>query len=534
MDGKDYFRPRGDITTILDLADRDGQDNTYFPIDAEASWFHSGELTEEKDPGKQASITQDAQKRGTMNTVHPTTLSIQEFPHRGPAEWGQRFTFELGTQNAGDLLHFVALQIKLNSWYNDHVINLLSKAEITLDPTQNPENALWTFANSIGTSLIDYAEFIVNDQTIERITGEFIRVIHDVGRDLNETFGIGTDAIGSIPYPYLYPTTVTNTAFNPRRPFPVETGTYLCILPFFFSRTKLKEAFPLLSCNDGNVRIDIKLRPFEQMVRNFVGYRASSMDTPLQKQVIFETTAGLDPFITTTADMAPAFRDVRILVGSSLTMGIMRNNFLRCPFEQMVKLVQPFHFDEPLKYLVSKPNANADTVDIQLPLELNHPVTELLWVFRRKAVRINNEWSNFSPTISFESRPNRRFPPWCKWATLRINGLEVISQDGDWFRKHMGQKHAGGLQSYASHIHGYSFSEYPDAHQPSGSANMSKASSVTLTLKVNVPIATPLHSLPYPCEFDPIEVGGWEVFVFAVYYNWLRFENGLCNRLFST
>ena len=40
MSSKDYFRPRGDITTVLDLTDRDAQDNTYFP--------HMNELNLEK------------------------------------------------------------------------------------------------------------------------------------------------------------------------------------------------------------------------------------------------------------------------------------------------------------------------------------------------------------------------------------------------------------------------------------------------------------------------------------------------------
>ena len=73
----------------------------------------------------------------------------------------------------------------------------------------------------------------------------------------------------------------------------------------------------------------------------------------------------------------------------------------------MVKLVQTFHFEEPLKYIVSKsnPNSNVYTVEIQLPLELNHPTVELLWVFRRKAVLVNNEWANFTPAIGLESSP---------------------------------------------------------------------------------------------------------------------------------
>jgi hypothetical protein len=72
--------------------------------------------------------------------------------------------------------------------------------------------------------------------------------------------------------------------------------------------------------------------------------------------------------------------------------------------------IQNFSFEEPLKYIVSKANANTDTVDIQLPLELNHPVSELVWVFRRKAVRVNNEWANFTPSIGLESTPDRFVP----------------------------------------------------------------------------------------------------------------------------
>ena len=33
-------RPRGDITTVIDIAPRDDQDDYFFPLDTEASWFH--------------------------------------------------------------------------------------------------------------------------------------------------------------------------------------------------------------------------------------------------------------------------------------------------------------------------------------------------------------------------------------------------------------------------------------------------------------------------------------------------------------
>ena len=528
MSSQDYFRPRGDITTILDLTDRDAQDNTYFPITTNKSWFHSGSgasaLSHTLPDGSAESIAPHTQ------TVYPTTLSIQEFPQRGPAEWGQKFTFELGSLPAGDLLQSVLLQIKLGSWYDNSVISRLTNATITTDPNQS----YWTYMNGMGIGLIEYADFIVNDQTIERITGEFIHSHLALDWDQNAQFGVRSDGIGSIPHSYLSPSVVQQTIFRPSRPYPTEDGTLFCVLPFFFLRTKLKEVFPLLSCNEGQVRVDIKFRPFDQVVRRSNGYRTSCTDTPLGQTVPFRTTATPSTTVNvTTLSQPPPFRDVRLVTATALTTGSLRDKFLRQPFEQMVKLVQNFSFEEPLKYLVSKANANTDTVDIRLPLELNHPVVELRWMFRRKAVMINNEWMNFTPSIGLESSPTTQYPSWLQTATIQINGSEVITAEGDWFRHHIASKHHGGITAYQGHVYGYSFAEDPQSHQPTGTANMSRATSVTLTLRVNQPMAKDRTTLSQPCQFDPVAVGGWEVFVFAVYYNWLRFENGICNRMFT-
>jgi hypothetical protein len=510
MSSNDYFRPRGDITTVLDLTDRDSQDNTFFPLDSEESWFH----------------------RGDHNTVFPSTLSIQEFPQRGPADWGQKLSFEIGSLPAGDLLQAIILQIKLNSWYNGNILSDLATAKITTD-TANYAEDYWTYMNSIGTGIIEYAEFIVNDQTIERITGEFIRTFLNLYGDINSIFGISSDGLGTVPVQYLSSPSVLQTSLNPSRPFPTEDGTIFCILPFFFLRTRLKEVFPLLSCNEGNVRIDVKLRPFNQVVRRYIGYRPDCNATPLNTDVTFLDTNTQNSITTQTTDCPPQFKDFRILTCCSLITGTLRNKFLHKPFEQLVKLVQTFNFEEPLKYIVSKPNPNSDMVEVQLPLELNHPVSEIIWVFRRKAVLINNEWSNFTPSIGLEANPDRVVPSWLNQATIRINGSEVISADGNWFREHINGAHKGGITAYNSHIYGYSFAKYPEEHQPSGTVNMSRTMSIMLNLRVNTPISKDITQLNPPCVFDQVSVGGWEVFVYAIHYNWLRFENGICNRIFT-
>jgi hypothetical protein len=515
MSAKDYFRPRGDITTVLDLTDRDSQDNTYFPITTDESWFH----------------------RGDNKTIYPSAVSVQEFTQRGPADWGQKFSFEIGALPAGDLLQSVILQFKVGSWYNGDIITKLAKGDITANigagVPNSTKNQYWTFMNSLGTSIIESAEFIVNEQTIEKISGEFIRTFFNVYADINNLIGIATDATGTTPVAYQAQGYVEQTELNPNRPFPTEDGTFFCILPFFFIRTRLSEVFPLLSCNENTVRVDVKLRTFDQVVRNYIGYREFCSQTPLNSDVSFNLVNTEGSITTKTAECAPPFRDFRIITVCPLISGSLREKFLHKPFEQMIKLVQTFHFEEPLKYIVSKPTPNAGTVEIQLPLELNHPVVEILWVFRRKGVLVNNEWSNFTPAIGLETNPNKVYPPWLDWATLRINGSEVISADGNWFREHIASAHRGGLITYNSYTYGYTFARYPDEHQPSGTANMSRATSITLNLRVNQPIIKDLTSLNPPCIFDPSVVNGWEVFVFAIHYNWIRFENGICNRMFT-
>lgn len=517
--GQDFVRPRGDITTVLDLVDRDSQDNTYFPLDADKSWFHA-----------------------EAGRTHPTAVSIQEFTQRGPAQWGGRFSFEIGSlAAAGDLLQSILLQVKLGHWYNPRVLYQLYRGELTTDtdPLVGFSEEYWTFCNSLGTCIVEYADFVVNEQRIERITGEWIRVWLTLNAERGTLVGVSADAVGAVPFASLGTlggagtAGGVGTAFDARRPYPVEDGTYYCLLPFFFLRTRLAETFPLLSCNEGSVRVDVKLRPFEDMVRRVLGFRRSCGDVPLGKMVSLVTTGGGGGAVVTsdTAVVAPEFRDFRIITTCVLLGAGLRQKFLRLPFEQLVKNVQVFSFEEPLKYLVTKRNALAgDVVEIQLPLELNHPVVELVWVLRRKGVRVNNEWANFTPVLEREGGWGKVYPSWLESATLRVNGQEMVSAEGDWFREHIANIHQGGYTAYQAGVYGYSFSRAPEAHQPSGSANMSRATSVSLALRVRTPMAS---ALPAGCVFDEEVVGGWEVFVFAVHYQWLRFQNGLCERLFT-
>jgi hypothetical protein len=190
---------------------------------------------------------------------------------------------------------------------------------------------------------------------------------------------------------------------------------------------------------------------------------------------------------------------------------------LRQPFERTFREIQQFNFTEPLKYLINK--TGDDSISVQLPLEANQPVEEIVWFLRRKgAITQNNDWVNYSATLEKDYDPIYcPLQPLLSSAKLQANGVDIIHQDETWFRSHISRAHRGGKISYDSFIYGYSFARHPGQHDPTGSINASRLNSLRLTLNV------------MPPKGDDTE---WEVCVFVFAFQWLRFGNGLCNKVF--
>jgi hypothetical protein len=103
-------------------------------------------------------------------------------------------------------------------------------------------------------------------------------------------------------------------------------------------------------------------------------------------------------------------------------------------------------------------------------------------------------------------------------ATIYINSTELITAEEQWFRKHIALSHLGGISAFNEYIYGYSFSENPGKHQPSGTANASRLQSIRLNLTVQPPGGT--------------DIQDWEVVVYVMRIEWLRFQNGIANRIY--
>ena len=478
--------PRGPATTLLDLVSRDIQDNILFPLNSTITRF-----------------TRD----DTIRTI-PMSSVLREHTFRGPAEFGQRFTFELGDINCGDLIQGIFIQVQLGDWFIDTVRQDLILGKFTYT---DPKNA-WTYINSLGSSILHEATFEVDDQVLEKITGDSINVVSLLFPDLNTQVGL-SDIEGH--------KSITDVKqWDGTRLLPTEDNWITVPLVFSMLRERITSTFPLIACREGTIRIRVSLKSFDEVVRIVSGSRASCEDTPLGKQYVLQDTGvtyNKRTMIRTSLE-APMLKNIQLLTYGVFVDGPYREMLIRQPFERPFREIQQFDFTEPLKYVVNK--SGTDMITIQLPLEANQPVEEIVWFLRRKAsIDLNNDWTNYSATLEKDYDPiYAPLQPLLQFAKIQANGMDVVSQDEKWFRSHIARAHKGGKIPYDAFIYGYSFARHPGEHDPTGTINASRLHSLRLTLDVKPP-------------------GGssdteWEVRVFVFAFQWLRFGNGICNKVF--
>jgi hypothetical protein len=491
-------RPLGDSTTVLDLADRDEMDDDMFPLTATKSWF-----------------TRDSSRR--YLNFSPV---IQEFVHKGSAEFGGRLVFEIGAVKACDLLFTVALQVRLGHWLPDNVVEALQCGTYTY---VNPDTA-WYYANGLGMAMIAKAEFMLDDQVLETVDGDFSNCFGLLFSDINTQFGAGIDAFARVPIQELNPSTYSET-----RVFPTTNGFISAILPFSFQRIRLRNGFPLASCREGTVRVAITLRPFNECVRIANGIRTGCNDTPLGKVFTFNT-GGVPATVNVTASSTvPQFADARLVTYGMMVDGKLRKAMIHAPFDRMYRELQTFRFTEPKKYVVNTPSNGV--VRLQFPIEVNGPIEEFIWFIRRKATAVNNEWTNYSNRVEseiFAANSDIYYPlqSMLVSANIQVNGISIIQAEGEFFRREVAKRHRGGIIAYSAFVYGYSFAQNPGRQNPSGWMNASRSSDVRIRMDIRP---------PPPDINDPDTMNmEFEVCIFSLAMNWVRFENGIVNKVFSS
>jgi Large eukaryotic DNA virus major capsid protein len=174
-------------------------------------------------------------------------------------------------------------------------------------------------------------------------------------------------------------------------------------------------------------------------------------------------------------------------------------------------------FTEPLKYLTS--TTDADLITVSLPLEaVNGPVREIIWFLRRKAAYQFNSWTNYGAYLENEIDPvYKPQRPLLTRAVLRVGAVVWADEEELWWRARGSLAHAGGVQVYNSYVYAYNFADKPALFGPSGSMNATRAE-----MRLDLTVAQPTG----------VDDKEWEVQVFVLTHNWMRFQNGMAEVLF--
>jgi hypothetical protein len=490
-DGYGTKQPRGGATTLLDLVTRDDQDYNFFPTNPGISRFT-------RDEG--------------LRTI-PFSTVFRESTFKGPADFGQMFMFDLDATTCGDLLQGLYVQVRLGDWLPDIVRERLRSG---LYEYQDPKTA-WTYANTMGLVLLKEATLEVDDQILEKITGDASNVVSRLFSDLNSSVG-GSETLGRKTIDEV-------KEFTGATLVPTEDAWITIPLAFSMLRERLTATFPLISCREGTVRVRVTFKAFSEVVRSNSGMRADCNDTILNKPShLYDLrfpNRGRIALTIPAIKVPPKMRHIQLLTHGIFLDGPYREALLRQPFERPFREIQQFDFTEPLKYVVNK--SGSDSITVQLPLEANQPIEEIVWFLRRKAaITVNNDWVNYSAVLEKDYDPVfSPLEPLLISAKLQGNGMDIVSQDEAWFRSHISRVHKGGRTPYNSFIYGYSFARTPGEHNPTGSINASRLNTLRLVLEVKPPVPT-----------ETTADTEWEVRVFVFAFQWLRFENGICNKLF--
>jgi hypothetical protein len=455
---------------VVSLIDRGGFDELVYPKDSKATLFQP-----------------------TFEPYHPFTTDVHVWPVAGAAEWGKRITFTVPQPWETDLISWVALRIKPIHWLP---MDAYYHLYVTKDWQYKDASSEWIWAKSLGSVAIAKAELEIDGVTVEQWSGDWINVWSRTALDCGKGIGIDDSVLG--------PQGGT------------EDGSVYCYLPFWFAK-HINVSYPLISTSKP-MRIHITLRPFHEVVRLAAQNKACD-ETPLGTSFeVLDLSVPFRYFRTVTVGLAtPTMEVAEMVCGTALIDGELRKAYRDYQHELLMNPVTEMRFGEPLKYTVGIPDGDCITIGLPL-LELNGPITQLIWVIRRRAVGMRADWTNYSATLDgdVDATWNPR-KPLLRRAQLLL-GTAVWFDEAESVVRQVGALPLeGGIRAYGNYIYCWNFSERPGAFDPRGSANASR-----VDMRLNLEIEQ-------PTDASGAVDKEWEVVVWATGINWMQFANGLPN-----
>lgn len=470
-------------------------------------------------------------KRHTNFSMEAFQLSYDAKP-----TYGSKTTFNI-TRYA-DLIYTMFLEIDLPQLYATYTVDPLYGGSDS-DFSKGIGNISWI--NNTGHGIIDYCDFLIGKQKIDRQYGEWMEIWTQLSQSESKKRGL-------------------DLLLNRNPDLQIQTGPFTLYIPlqFWFCRN-IGLALPLVALQYHPVELEVNFRPLEQLYtfgsNNY--YTATSDNTKILK--VFKAYPGQTPSLTNSSTQARivVFPDgSRYYVDPNSAIsgtGLTGNPYL-------ITMVQTIPVGYTTASIYIKPNGildtsyNTDISEVRLyvdyiyldtieqrefanakhrylieqvqfsgsqsitaganterfRLNFNLPVKELFWVNQLNDIFITNDLFNYSNTVN----PALTQGNIVANGQIYINGIERFSvRTGDYFR--LIQPYQKHTRSPNNFVYIYSFSLKPEEHQPSGCSNFSKIDTKELFLTMSPNISSQ------------------QLRVYALNYNILRIYSGMGGIAFS-
>lgn len=373
--------------------------------------------------------------------------------------------------------------------------------------SESSSYAYFAWVEKLGHSMIDYIDINIGGEKIDRHYGQWLDIWHELTGNKTQT-QLYNKLIGNVSE-----LTTFNQDIKP---------SYLVTVPlqFWFCRnTGL--AFPLIALRYNTVTLTIKFKKLEDCA-----YIEKNPDQ--------------------TDDLATSLTNIWTDNGYNLT-GNMRVDYIFLDSLERKRFAQSAHeyLIERVQYM-SLPDNNITNVTVNL--DFRSPCKEIIWVAQKTAY-VNNTtgyyrslWGNYSTTGTGNGNS-------LLYGSLSFNGYDRIKKTAGSYFNYV-QPYTAHNNSVIDGINMYSFSIYPEEHQPSCTCNFSRISEATLYLffdpdmltyqyydiDPSIPIPEPENPSPYPAVWRygrsdeiPTELPTttFNISIYTISYNIFRLIGGM-------
>jgi hypothetical protein len=369
---------------------------------------------------------------------------------------------------------------------------VLELPDITFD-----EEHLFKWVDYVGESVIDNCQISINGNVIDKQTGEFKHLYHNLsyGADKQYMLEKMTGHRYEIPTkqnPYTPYGSIIQT-YSPKF---IKSRKIYIPLNFWCNRT-LAQAIPLIGLQYSEIEVSIELRPFTELYK------------------IYYVKNGISDFYAPNLNVQSHL--LSAFVDNNNKRYLISNNVLDIKAHLEVNYVfldkpERKHFAyNPLEYLIEQ-TTKIDKFNVPQngvhDLILQNPVKEIMWVCSRTDRAIRNDW--FTYTDGTEQILDS--------AKLMFNGLDRFDEkDAVYFNYVQPFQHHRA--NYKDGLYVYSFAiNADDFEQPSGSCNCSLINKIQMYLSTKKPNDNTYN---------------YDVTFYVTSYNLLRVEKGLGSIAFS-